>query len=51
MFYLKGGFQARDARRLTAVNTKYMKKTTVLTVTDYKTNTDIAKERNITTVL
>jgi len=45
MFYLKGGFQARDARRITAVNMKYMKKTTAFTVTDYKTNTDIAKKK------
>ena len=43
MFYIKGGFQARDVRRITAVDVKYMRKTTGFTGTDYKTNTDIAK--------
>jgi len=51
MFYIKGGFQARDARRITAVDMKYVRKTTGSSGTDYKTITDIAKELNITQVL
>jgi hypothetical protein len=43
MFYIKGGFQARDAKRITAADMKYMRETTGFTGTDYKTNTDIAK--------
>ena len=43
MFYINGGFKARDARRITAVDMKYMRKTTGFTGKDYKTNTDIAK--------
>jgi len=34
MFYIKGGFQARDARRITAVDMKYMRKTIGFTGTD-----------------
>jgi hypothetical protein len=46
MFYVKGGFKARDARRITIVdmNYVYMRNTTGFTGTGYKTNTDIAKE-------
>jgi hypothetical protein len=43
MFYVKGRFKPRDAR-ITAVDMKYMRNTTGFTGTDYKTNTDIAKE-------
>jgi len=41
----------RDARRITAAEMKYMRKTAGYTWTDYKTNTEIAKELNITPVL
>ena len=43
--------KARDARRITAADMKYMRKTAGYTWTDYKTNTGIAKELNITPVL
>jgi hypothetical protein len=43
MFHIKSGFQTRDARRKTAVDVKYMRKTTGFTGTDYKTNKDITK--------
>jgi len=39
---------ARDARRITAAEMKFMRKTAVCTWTDNKTNTEIAKELNIT---
>jgi hypothetical protein len=42
--------QARDARRVTA-KIKYMRKTAGYTWTDYITNTEIAKELNVTPVL
>jgi hypothetical protein len=44
MFYIKGGFKVRDAGRITVVDMKYMRNKTGFTGTDYKTNTDIAKE-------
>jgi len=34
----------RDARRMTAAEMKYMRRTAGYTWTDYKTNTQIAKE-------
>jgi hypothetical protein len=40
--------KARDARRITAVQMKYMRRTAGYTWTDYKTNTQIAKELKIT---
>jgi len=43
--------KARDARRITASEMKYVRKTAGYTWTDYKTNTKIAKELNITPVL
>jgi len=39
---------ARDARRLTAAEMKFMRRTAVYTWTDNKTNAEIAKELNIT---
>ena len=42
---------ARDARRITAALIKYKRTTAGYTWTDHKTNTEIAKELNITTVL
>jgi DNA-binding CsgD family transcriptional regulator len=43
--------KARDARRITAAEMKCMRTTAGYTWTDHKTNTEIAKELNITTVL
>jgi len=43
--------KTRDARRITAAEMKYMRRTAGYTRTDYKTNTQIAKELKITTVL
>jgi hypothetical protein len=43
--------KARDARRITAAEMKYMIRTAGHTWTDRKTNTEIAKELNITPVL
>jgi hypothetical protein len=43
--------KARDARRITAAEMKYMRRTAVYTWTDYKTNTQIAKELKITPIL
>jgi hypothetical protein len=43
--------KARDARRITAAEIKYMRITAGFTGTDHKTNTEIAKELNITTAL
>jgi hypothetical protein len=40
--------RARDAGRITAAQMKYMRRTAGYTWTDYKTNTEIAKELNIT---
>ena len=42
---------ARDARRMTAAEIKYTRKTAGCTWTDYKTNTHTGKELNITPVL
>jgi plasmid replication initiation protein len=42
---------ARDPRRKTATVMKYMRQTTGYTWTDYKTNTEIAKELNVAPVL
>jgi hypothetical protein len=39
--------KARDARRITAAEMKYMKRIAGYTWTDNKTNTEIAKELNI----
>jgi len=43
--------KARDARRITAAEMKYMRRTAEYTWTDYKTNSHIAKEFEITPVL
>ena len=43
--------KARDARRITAAEMKYTRKTTGYTWTDYKTNTEFTNELNITPVL
>jgi len=43
--------KARDARRITAAGMKYMRRTAGYTRTDYKTNTQIAKELKINTNL
>jgi len=40
-----------DARRITAVEMKYMRRTAGYTWTDYKTNAQIAKELKITPIL
>jgi len=40
-----------DARRITAAEMKYMRRTSGYTWTDYKTNVQIAKELKITTIL
>ena len=45
------GVKARDARRITAAEMKYMRRTAGYTGTDYKTNTQIAKELKITAIL
>jgi hypothetical protein len=42
---------AQEARRITPAEIKYMRKTAGYTWRDYKTNTEIAKELNITPVL
>jgi hypothetical protein len=44
-----GAIKAREARRITAVEVKYMR-TAGYTWTDYKTNTQIAKELKITSI-
>jgi hypothetical protein len=41
----------KDARRITAAEMKYMRRTAGYTWTDYKTNTRIAKELKITPTL
>jgi len=43
--------KARDGRRITAAEMKYMRRTAGYTWTDYKTNLHIAKELEITPVL
>jgi len=43
--------KARDARRITAAEMKYMRRTARYTWTDYKTNTQIAKELEVTPIL
>ena len=43
--------KARDARRITAAEIKYMRRTAGYTCTDHKTNTQIAKELKITPIL
>jgi len=43
--------KARDARRITAAENKYMRKTAGYIWTDYKTNTEFVKQLNITPVL
>jgi hypothetical protein len=43
--------KVRDARRITAAEMKYMRRTAAYTWTDYKTNTQIAKELKITSIL
>jgi hypothetical protein len=43
--------KGRDARRITAAEMKYMRRKTGYIWTDYKTNTQIAKELKITPVL
>jgi len=43
--------KARDARRITAAEMKYMRRTAGYIWTDYKTNTQIAKELKTTPIL
>jgi hypothetical protein len=43
--------KARDARRITAAEMKYMRIIAGYTLKDYKTNTQIAKELKITPIL
>jgi hypothetical protein len=43
--------KARDTRRITAAEIKYMRRTAEYTWTDYKTNAQIAKELKITPIL
>jgi len=43
--------KARDGRRITAAEMKYMRTTAGYTGTDYKTNAQIAKELKITPIL
>jgi hypothetical protein len=43
--------KARDARRITAAEMKYIGRTAGYTWTDYKTNTQITKELKITQIL
>jgi len=43
--------KVRDARRITAAEMKYMRRTAGQTRTDYKTNTQIAKELKVTPIL
>jgi len=43
--------KASDARRITAAEMKYMKRTAGYTWTDHKTNAQIAKELKITPIL
>ena len=43
--------KARNPRRITAAEMKYMRRTAGYTWTDYKTNTQITKELKITPIL
>jgi hypothetical protein len=43
--------KAREARRITATEIKYMRRTAGYTWTDYETNTQITKELKITPIL
>jgi ABC-type ATPase involved in cell division len=43
--------KARDASRISAAEMNYMRRTVGYTWTDYKTNTQIAKELKMTPVL
>jgi len=43
--------KARDARRITATEMKYMRRTVGYIWTDYKTNAQIAKDLKITSIL
>jgi hypothetical protein len=43
--------KGRDARKITAAETKYMRRTAGYTWTDYKTNKQIAKELKITPIV
>jgi hypothetical protein len=43
--------KARDARRITAAEMKHMRRTAGYIWTDYKTNTQIAKELKITPII
>ena len=43
--------KARNARRITAAEMKYMRRTAGYTWTDYKTNTQVTKELKITPIL
>jgi len=43
--------KARDGRRITAAEMKYMRRTAGYTWTDYRTNAQIAKELKITQIL
>jgi len=43
--------KAKDARRITAADMKYMRRTAGYIWTDYKTNVQIAKELKITPIL
>jgi hypothetical protein len=43
--------KARDARRITVAEMKYMRRTAGYAWTDHKTNKEIAKELNVTKVL
>jgi hypothetical protein len=43
--------KASDARRISAAEMKYLRRTAEYTSTDYKTNTQIAKELKITRIL
>jgi hypothetical protein len=46
-----GTIKARDASRISAAEMKYTRRTAGYTWTDYKTNTQIAKELQITPIL
>jgi len=46
-----GTIKARDVRRITAAEMKYMRRTAGYIWTDYKTNAQIAKELKITQIL
>jgi len=43
--------KVRDARRITAAEMKYMRRTAGCSRTDYKTNTQITKKLKITSIL